>query len=1643
VAIEGSSFELGVISDPRAIRQFLTELEVVPAALKRISAAINSVDLGDGRKFAGDGKQLAEAFIRAARSELSGGNFQRAFRDAMSGVDLRIPPEAQAHLRRDLDRIAAEIRRTLPQQVQIGIRANTSGQAFREILQTGAPQAFQAQAQEVQRTLAEVRAQARQLRAAAAQSRSSSPGSIAEAASAAGLIPAGPSEPITPVRRFAARQPQRDQAAGRLEEQAAKEDAQRAQRRLDAAQRQGRLEEQASRLDALRAQRSTLAAQRRGRLEEQAAAEDQLRGRLSDPNSSEATLARAQETARRRRIAAQQAIESDKRFGPGEFEDLLELSNARRLRGQARAESLRGSITGDIKAGALGSSGVSFLERQSSIISTTASFALGGQLFQGVMNSLGEIVSGTRQFEEALSNLSVTFDDSTNNLRGFATEVGQSANAIGLTQAQGVEAASRSVGLFNTSGQDEQSKKDFAILATQVTGRIAQQSGVSDLSGVETNLAGILRSFELQNADLSRVEDSLAVISKQTGANPAELLQAASETATLARAAGFDAFQNSAIIANQATTTGQTAGSAAEQLAQVFAQATNTAVAAKFNQLGINTNAPLADQLQQLAQKRQSGQVSDEEFGTISALFGRSRAGAAFRNLVEGLPRVNSLADEARNSPGEGARQFQQVFDNISAEITKTVGQLRGLATELAQSGALDILAGLVVGVRQTASALTEVLHLFNEIPRPIRSVALILTELAVAARLFGASNIGARVLALVGGTTRLGQALVTRVAGAEAASTVAARFGSAGSAGPGLALLTNPAAIAAMAAVAGILVANKVTEAANAAQRAEDSASEAASTARTSKDLRGAASSARSAAQAEQGRRDAALGLGNAVDFFSGSDAARSAAQTKTADLFGRFNSPDEVTAQLQRLQAQGLTAAQRVQTLSDAFDNIASTAGKAGVAVINAGQGALFAQNLAAGFTGAIGEGTKLAGGRATAANALSGGNFFQNRLAALVDAPASLIGQGANFDPETERRFREVQTKLQGQDLGKLQGDIAQKIQSVLTARGVDTSKGDAVLTEDDVSAIKEAANGELENFIKTVIPDGPEFDEIRRIIRNSFKVNLNNQIKSLSSGQITPDQAANFFDATAQEADAEFNRTSFRDKASASATRIKTLQDALAKAKASLATVGNDEGSRAPRIELQQKLQAAQDRLDSAVADDQKVQLESAQALIRLRQSRRGSLDQAARLQDDIDAATAAVDAATDPTDRANAEAQVNNLKEQQAQLGVERGISQRRAGIGSLNNTALLRDAVRAAQERLNFAKGHGDAKAVADAQIALDQAQNAELQNAVEAAASRDRAGIDPRDQARLAAAAVRDARRRLDLAKSKGDQKAIDEAQAALAQVLIQQQTTLTSIASAKGLSKVPIGDNVAAAKAALSNAQAELKDTVKGTEAYYNLLAQIKQLRKGVTDTLLARRQNARLLAIDLTDPAAVAAAEREAAEDALKNAKGRDARDSAKIDVRQKRAAEEGVKFNQRLSDVQIADQLGRISHQQYVSYLQSEHDRLTSIAHRTRQQQDQLNQVDQLMKQAASELSGQFNIGTIKLPTVYEVRRAIKAGAGGIAGANNGFSGAGVGQVVTDNSQRTLVIQGVSIEEVMRRVTSLFGGAPVRTTTGRKG
>jgi hypothetical protein len=51
-------------------------------------------------------------------------------------------------------------------------------------------------------------------------------------------------------------------------------------------------------------------------------------------------------------------------------------------------------------------------------------------------------------------------------------------------------------------------------------------------------------------------------------------------------------------------------------------------------------------------------------------------------------------------------------------------------------------------------------------------------------------------------------------------------------------------------------------------------------------------------------------------------------------------------------------------------------------------------------------------------------------------------------------------------------------------------------------------------------------------------------------------------------------------------------------------------------------------------------------------------------------------------------------------------------------------------------------------------------------------------------------------------------------------------------------------------------------------------------------------------------------------------------------------------------------------------------------LEAVKHRTYQQQQELDQIDRLMKEAADSMAGEWNFGDIKLPTPYEVQRRVQ-------------------------------------------------------------
>lgn len=196
------------------------------------------------------------------------------------------------------------------------------------------------------------------------------------------------------------------------------------------------------------------------------------------------------------------------------------------------------------------------------------------------------------------------------------------------------------------------------------------------------------------------------------------------------------------------------------------------------------------------------------------------------------------------------------------------------------------------------------------------------------------------------------------------------------------------------------------------------------------------------------------------------------------------------------------------------------------------------------------------------------------------------------------------------------------------------------------------------------------------------------------------------------------------------------------------------------------------------------------------------------------------------------------------------------------------------------------------------------------------------------------------------------------------------------------------------------------------------------------------LAIRSSLRLLAIDITDPLALARAAVADALDQVKHAVDRESRLAGRVDLRRARAELEATRFQQRLEAVQTAEELGRISHAKYINYLENERDRLKSIKDRTYQQQKQLDEVERLLKASAETMQGQWNFGDIRMPTPYEVRRRIKEL---YPNEQNGISGIVSGAAPGATRMTQIYIDGTDVGQVLRIIRQYVGSS----TTVRAG
>lgn len=314
-----------------------------------------------------------------------------------------------------------------------------------------------------------------------------------------------------------------------------------------------------------------------------------------------------------------------------------------------------------------------------------------------------------------------------------------------------------------------------------------------------------------------------------------------------------------------------------------------------------------------------------------------------------------------------------------------------------------------------------------------------------------------------------------------------------------------------------------------------------------------------------------------------------------------------------------------------------------------------------------------------------------------------------------------------------------------------------------------------------------------------------------------------------------------------------------------------------------------------------------------------------------------------------------------------------------------NQESAAQQAVKAAQSKLNALGGKHDAsywdalKALNDAKYQLAVYENNK-------AIAQEAATVQAGNPLAAAAESIKGTQAKL---KAAVDPTEIANLQRQLADQQRSYADMQLGAAEAEENSKVLPNDPLAAAKNAIAQATARV-NFYKGVDStkYYDALKSLRQSQYDAAKIELDLANNQALLHIDITDPVAVAKQRVKQASDQLafdrRRGAGADVVTADEVALRQNQSDAQGQQWQQNFSDMRTNYDLYRTGLSTYMSYLRSQHDYLSAVKVRTRQQTEELNQVDEAIKGLTESMNGQWNLGDIKVPTAYDMRRSLAGG-----------------------------------------------------------
>lgn len=286
-------------------------------------------------------------------------------------------------------------------------------------------------------------------------------------------------------------------------------------------------------------------------------------------------------------------------------------------------------------------------------------------------------------------------------------------------------------------------------------------------------------------------------------------------------------------------------------------------------------------------------------------------------------------------------------------------------------------------------------------------------------------------------------------------------------------------------------------------------------------------------------------------------------------------------------------------------------------------------------------------------------------------------------------------------------------------------------------------------------------------------------------------------------------------------------------------------------------------------------------------------------------------------------------------------------------------------------------------------------------------------------------AATVNALRAELDLLRQRGaDEQEILAKEIELRDALAQQRLAEADRRASFFRLTAGTGDEIKAAQAELRAAQDRL-DTIlslggKDTQAAYDAELAVLQARQRLAELGLRFADLSRRANSDLTDSFEQALLDVHAAQEALRQATGDIERLQAEIALAEAESRAQREFYDRRISDLDFLFQTDQIGRSQYIAALRALQ---SGIDRTTRQGEELWREIELQIRGLQEDASQAFNIPTeIRLPTLFEVRRALEADALGVNYQDN-----------RTQEINVFVSDEVDVNAVIAAIDSAFGSS----------